>query len=72
VYYRLQAEGMDARAANARLIASAPDLLEALGKAFETLTYIREASDCEQSRAAAKEVAQEIDAAIARARGGAA
>lgn len=30
VYYRLQADGMDARAANARLIAAAPELLEAL------------------------------------------
>ena len=30
VYYRVQAEGIDASAANARLIAAAPELLEAL------------------------------------------
>jgi hypothetical protein len=30
VYYRIQAEGIDARAANARLIATAPELLSAL------------------------------------------
>lgn len=34
VYYRVQADGMDARGANARLIAAAPELYEALEKAL--------------------------------------
>lgn len=39
VYYRLQADGMDARAANARLIAAAPELLELACQYLSDLRY---------------------------------
>ena len=39
-------------------------LRAALGEAFETLTYIHAASECEQSQRAAKEAADSIDAAL--------
>ena len=53
--------------ANARLIASAPELLEALGEAFSTLIYIFECSDDEHVSRAAKEASDKIEAAISKA-----
>lgn len=55
--------------ADARLIAAAPELADALGSAFYTLTYIHATTDDEATRKAAKDTADEIEAALAKARG---
>lgn len=67
VYYRIEAAGIDMRAANARLIAAAPDLLkagdgarQALWNALDHLGF-----ECPDAHPAIVE----LDAAIARATG---
>lgn len=58
------ADGLDARAANARLIAAAPDLLQALE------AWKKEARNPEVGGYVTSETRQKIDAAIAKANGG--